>query len=229
MYHADVPLWTGRAGALIMAWAWSILAFGVAINAYVESRHDQHLASTLAPPGAVIKIEDGDVFKAGAVILAVCLVIFVITSLYLAMLLIRPASLNHSRFIAIQAGTLAFFATWLFAVLVPYTHFVRTRSAIITASIGGQPLPQSIINSLVQSVGRQSGLTPRYRDHGYLRLVAILPWFTLLFTIIASTLLYVAASRAKELHHTQPVSEVTQDTSEAKVLDGAVIEKTESA
>lgn len=189
---------------------------------------------------------DTDVFKAGAVILAVCLVIFVITSLYLAMLLIRPASLNHSRFIAIQAGTLAFFATWLFAVLVPYTHFVRTRSAIITASIGGQPLPQSIINSLVQSVGRQSGLTPRYRDHGYcksicyflvyllirwylVRLVAILPWFTLLFTIIASTLLYVAASRAKELHHTQPVSEVTQDTSEAKVLDGAVIEKTESA
>ena len=187
-----------------------------------------------------------DVFKAGAVILAVCLVIFVITSLYLAMLLIRPASLNHSRFIAIQAGTLAFFATWLFAVLVPYTHFVRTRSAIITASIGGQPLPQSIINSLVQSVGRQSGLTPRYRDHGYcksicyflvyllirwylVRLVAILPWFTLLFTIIASTLLYVAASRAKELHHTQPVSEVTQDTSEAKVHDGAVIEKTESA
>ena len=29
MDHADVPLWTGRAGALIMAWAWSILAFGV--------------------------------------------------------------------------------------------------------------------------------------------------------------------------------------------------------
>ena len=29
MYHADVPLWTGRAGALIMAWAWSIIAFGV--------------------------------------------------------------------------------------------------------------------------------------------------------------------------------------------------------
>ena len=187
-----------------------------------------------------------DVFKAGAVILAVCLVIFVITSLYLAMLLIHPASFNHSRFIAIQAGTLAFFATWLFAVLVPYTHFVRTRSAIITASIGGQPLPQSIINSLVQSVGRQSGLTPRYRDHGYcksicyflvyllirwylVRLVAILPWFTLLFTIIASTILYVAASRAKELHHTQPVSEVTEDTSEAKIHDGAVIEKTESA
>jgi len=51
------------------------------------------------------------------------------------------------------------------------------------------------------------------------RLVAILPWFTLLFTIIASAILYAAASRAK-----LPQSNVTQDISAEKMND-----KTESS
>jgi len=48
------------------------------------------------------------------------------------------------------------------------------------------------------------------------RLVAILPWFTLLFTIIASAILYTAAPRAK-----MPQSNVVQDISEEKINDKA--------
>ncbi|KAF5354186.1 hypothetical protein D9756_006919 [Leucocoprinus leucothites] len=172
-----------------------------------------------------------DVFKTGAIITAVCIVIFVLTSVYLAILLIRPTSFTRPRIIAIQGGILAFFAAWLFAALVPYTHFFRTRSAGISASLGGRPIPQSILQPLINSIERQTGITPRYRDHGYLRLVAILPWITLLFTIIASVTLYVAASRSKTLHHTRPAAESAGGKDAAETSDKAdspVTEKVES-
>ena len=108
-----------------------------------------------------------DVFSTGVVILIVCLVIFIITCLYIIMLLTRPMSFNSSRFIAYQAVILAFLAAWLFAVLVPYTYFFSTRSVTVTVSISGQPLPQSIVDALVQTLGRQNGLSTRYRDHAY--------------------------------------------------------------
>jgi len=54
--------------------------------------------------------------------------------------------------------------------------------------------------------------------------VAILPWFTLLFTIIASAILYAAASCAK-----MPQSNVTQDISEEKMNDKTEISVTEKS
>lgn len=111
-----------------------------------------------------------DVFSSGVVILAVCLVIFIITCLYIVMLLARPMSFSSSHFITYQATILAFLAAWLFAVLVPYTFFFSTRSVTVTVSIGGQPLPQSIVDALIQTLGRQNGLSTRYRDHAYCEL-----------------------------------------------------------
>jgi hypothetical protein len=49
------------------------------------------------------------------------------------------------------------------------------------------------------------------------RLVAILPWFTLLFTIIASVLIYMAAAQTKTLHHTQ----VGEAAGAARASEGA--------
>ncbi|KAJ3575021.1 hypothetical protein NP233_g1364 [Leucocoprinus birnbaumii] len=217
----DVPFWLERIIALGMAWAWSIIAFGTAINAVVKSNHQKAEVRALAPTGTQVDINDNDIFSAGAVITAVCIVIFVLTSLYLAILLIRPTSFTRPRLIAIQGGVLAFFAAFLFAALVPYTHFFRTRSAGITASIRGLSIPQSVVDSLINSIGRQNGLSPEYKTQGYLRLVAILPWITLLFTIIASATLYIAASRTKQLHHAQPISDSQPTSATAEANDKA--------
>lgn len=73
------PLSTLRLAALTIACAWSIIAFAfgsslfssltwpctdinLAIDAYVKSRHDQHLVSALAPQGAVANLGDGGAF-----------------------------------------------------------------------------------------------------------------------------------------------------------------------
>lgn len=118
-----------------------------------------------------------DVFSTGVVILAVCLVIFIITCLYIVMLLTRPMSFSSSRFITYQAVILAFLAAWLFAVLVPYTYFFSTRSVIVTVSIGGQPLPQPIVDALIQTLGKQNGLSTRYRDYAYCEFICY-SWYT---------------------------------------------------
>lgn len=152
----------------------------------MKSNQDKRRVKALAPIGTDVDVNDSgelpfppscpssqqhiDVFKTGAVITAVCLVIFVLTTLYLVILLARPTSFTRPRFIASQGGILAFFAFWLFAALVPYTQFFRTRSAIITATLDGTPIPQSVVQSLVQSQGAQHGLTPVYKDHEYRKL-----------------------------------------------------------
>lgn len=174
----------------LLTWLWPDI--NLAIDAYVKSHHDQHLVSALAPQGAVINLEDGgafilpivitynnysDIFSTGVAILTVCLVIFIFTCLYIVMLLTRPVSFSSSRFITYQVAILAFLAAWLFAVLVPYTYFFSTRSVTVTVSIGGQPLPQSIVDALLQTLGRQNGLSTRYRDHAYREFICY-SWYT---------------------------------------------------
>jgi len=214
MARSDSPLWTARVLSLFMAWAWSIIAFASAIHAVVKSNHDKATVRALAPPGTQVDIDDSDVFKAGAVITAVCIVIFLLTSAFLALLFFRPTARARSN--TIQGGLLAFFATWLFATLVAYTQFFRTRSAVIRASLNGVAIPQSLIDALE----KQNNLSPVYRKLLYLRLVAILPWFTLLFTIIASVILFMTASRSNANAAAGPAqgsttNEGTNRTSEA--------------
>ena len=108
-----------------------------------------------------------------------------------------------------QGALITFCGVWLFASLVPYAHFYRTRRAIVEASIGRVPLPANA----VQTVERVLGLTSRYRDFYYrknyfakslaidgfglsppVRLVAILPWFTALCSLITAAMLFVSAA-----------------------------------
>jgi len=206
------PLWTARVVSLFMAWAWAIIAFAAAISADVKSDHDKAKVRALAPKGTQVDINDKDIFSTGAVITAASITIFVVTSISLFIIFFRPTTRPRTN--TIQGGLLAFCAVFLFATLVPYTHFFRTRSAVVHATLGGVPVPQSIIDALQ----KQNHISPVYNTLSYLRLVAILPWFTLLFTIIASIVLLMAASRARA--HTPTAVEgthhgTTNRTSEA--------------
>ena len=61
------------------------------------------------------------------------------------------------------AAALAVLSLWLFATLVPFTDFVATRSAKVSASLGGTPLsPQEI-----QAYQDALGLTSVYHKLGY--------------------------------------------------------------
>jgi len=209
-----VPLRNAILGTLAMTWAWGVIAGSVGLNALIKSNQQKSRFRKTIPPPTVITINTNDVFTSGIVLTTVCATIVVICTIYFLLLALSPT--RFTRTLRIQGGILAFFATWLFATLVPFTLFVARRSAKITARIGNIQLPDSVI----QGAEKEFGTTSVYRQIGYLRLVAILPWFAFLFTVIAAVVQFHAASSNSDstTHIATPAA--ANDTNEnEKVID----------
>jgi len=177
-------LWILRSTALSLTWAWATASAAVGLNALVKSNQLKTKIRHETPPPAVVVIDDHQMARVGTVLTSVCTALAVYCSL-VALLHVRgPLSPGAFRFLGVL---LLFFGLWVFAALVPYTHFFRTSGASITALIDGVPLPASI----VQAASASLGLTGRYKDLHFLRLVAILPWFTVLFSLITAILFFI--------------------------------------
>jgi hypothetical protein len=170
-----------------------------------------------------------DVFSSGVVVTTVSALIAVICTLTIIHIVFFPAS---SRIDRIHGIMLAFCAVWLFVTMIPFTAFVANRSADVTATLNGVALP----SSLIDRAERTLGVTRVYKDISYctvfwsfeyqsgflivffplVRLVAILPWFTVLFTAIAAGVLFTASSRATATTETHieeaPKSPTDSDT-----------------
>ncbi|KAF8628291.1 hypothetical protein AX17_005995 [Amanita inopinata Kibby_2008] len=187
----ETPFGLVCVATLVLAWAWSLVAVGAGLNALVKSNQLKNRVKHIVPPPTVVVIDDNDVFQTGVVATTVSALVALLCTIFVLFHLRAPLSSFPLR---IQAFLLAFCAAWLLAALVPYTHYYATRSAIVAAFIGGTQLPEAA----VQTVQRSLGLTSRYKDLWFLRLFAILPWFTFLFTLAASVVLFMAASRASD-------------------------------
>lgn len=179
-------------GALAMTFAWGVIAGSVGLNALIKSNQQTtKLKKSVGP--IQLDINTKDVFNSGAVLTTVSALIAVVSLLFLLLSFIstKRRTSNH-----IQGGILAFLATWLLATLIPFTLFFATRAAKVTARLGGITLPQQAIEQAEKSLG----VTGVYKEIGYLRLVAILPWFTMLFTFIAAGVLFAAGSRTSSTY-----------------------------
>ncbi|KIK63336.1 hypothetical protein GYMLUDRAFT_241834 [Collybiopsis luxurians FD-317 M1] len=201
---ASIPLRMPRLISLFMAFAWAVIAGSAGLNALVKSNQQQSSVRKILPPGTTLDVEDNDVFHTGVVITTVSALIALLTFIYMVILLsamsstrkTSPTSLTRSarlsnRILPFESISLAFCAIWLFATQIPFTHFFATRSAGVRAFSGGV----EINPALVQIIQNELGFETTYRKIGYLRLVAILPWFTILFTAIASAVSFAASRR----------------------------------
>ncbi|KAJ3757578.1 hypothetical protein EV360DRAFT_45739 [Lentinula raphanica] len=193
-----VPLKTHRLLALFMAFAFAVISGSVGLNALVKSNQQKSTVKKLLPEGTTLTVDDDDVFQSGIVITTVSALIALLTSIYMLNLLLSYHKTHASRFthlsnrlLPFEWVSLAFCAIWLFATQIPFTHFFATRSAQVSAFIGNVQVPPS----LVQIVENQLGFTTVYRHISYLRLSAILPWFTFLFTSIAAVVSFLASRR----------------------------------
>jgi len=186
-----VPMKVAVLSALGMAWAWGVIAGSVGLNALIKSNQEQSRFKKLVPAPTVLTINVNDVFRSGVVLTTVSALIALLSFLMILHILFSSAT-NHAKALRIQAAILTFCAVWLFATIIPFTFFFATRSAKVTASLNGLQLPSTLVNQAEKSLGS----TSVYKKIGYLRLVAILPWFTDLFTAIAAIVLFMAASRA---------------------------------
>lgn len=91
---------------------------------------------------------------------------FIIALVTLSALAIVFRSRTRPKFFVILGSLLAFASVWLLAVTIAFTVIFATRSARVSATLGGVQLPQSVIDT--QS--RALGVSPIYKKQSYRKL-----------------------------------------------------------
>ncbi|EDR09850.1 uncharacterized protein LACBIDRAFT_325712 [Laccaria bicolor S238N-H82] len=171
---------------LFFIWAFGVISVGVGAHAWVKSHQEKRAVKAAVVAPTVVSINTHDVDTAGIVVTVACGITAAFSAISALLLFLK-----HTRFFLAQSIGLCLCAIWIFAGLVAFDFYFHTRSARVTATVGGIAVPQAIINS----VEKQLGVTGVYNQLEYLRLVAIIPWFTLLFTIIGSIIFAVSAGK----------------------------------
>ncbi|KAH0578833.1 hypothetical protein H2248_003030 [Termitomyces sp. 'cryptogamus'] len=208
-----VPLRGVLLGSLLMTCAWGIIAGSVGLNALIKSNQAKSDFKKLVPAGTTVDIDDHDAFASGVVLTTISALIAVLCFLFISMQICSQRLALRS--LRMQSFLLAFCSAWLLATLVPFTDFFANRSAKVTAFIAGQQLPASIVKQAENAFG----MTSVYRHLSYLRLVAILPWITLLFAIVTSAVLFNAGSRKGRGPLADPVENSPNTTDEKDEKD----------
>lgn len=198
------PFWIARLVALGLTFVWAIVDIGLGINALLKANNLKNQFTQQIPTAIVpyiihlfdpalqvpiaVTVSDDDISQTGALVTAVAALIAlscIVMILFHLRVRLSPLALR------LQGAFLAFCAAFLFAVLVPYTVFYQTRSAIIGVTVLAIQIPENI----VQTVQNVLGLQSKYSQLDFLQLIAILPWFTVIFAVITAIMLFVAASR----------------------------------
>ncbi|KAI9573384.1 hypothetical protein HD554DRAFT_2202148 [Boletus coccyginus] len=179
-----------RRCSLFLSFAFAVVGFFVGLNALVKANKERSYINQLVVPYGIVDIGIHDVFATGAVITVICAILAILSGVFCTF---TWCPVKHkTSFCRIQSWTLFFCATWLFATLVTYDYFFASRSAQITINLHGLRVPESVIQRLANLLD----FTHAYRDVYYWRLLAVLPWFTFIFAVVAGVVLHLTASRA---------------------------------
>ncbi|KAA1472763.1 hypothetical protein DENSPDRAFT_851136 [Dentipellis sp. KUC8613] len=209
--------------ALSLSFAFGVIGGSVGLNGLIKGNQSKSHLRRIVPPGVTVDINTNDVFRSGVVVTTIGALIAVLSLIALLATFAAPTRLARP-----QGFFLAFCALWLFATIIPFDVFFANNSAKVKAFLNGVQLPPQA----VQAVQGQLGVSSRYKDMHYLRLVAIIPWFTILFAAIAAGVLlaaprepaaagvYAAEAPAPSVAMSEKEKEATQaDTKDVK--DGA--------
>ncbi|CAA7270472.1 unnamed protein product [Cyclocybe aegerita] len=209
---SNAPLHKTRAVALIVSWCFAVIASSVGLNALIKSNQEKSKLKRLAPSPTRVEIDTDDISVAGIVATTASLLIAVLASNFFFAMYLSFTKAFSARTLRLQGAILFVASFFLFGALVPYLVYFVNRHAEVTAFVGDTQLPDSV----VKAVESASGSTSIYKDIYYLKLVAILPWFSLLFALIAAGILFKAGSST-------PKAEVTPaaDSSSASEKEDA--------
>lgn len=72
-------------------------------------------------------------------------------------------SKTSPKVFTIIGSLLAFTSLWLLSVTIAFTVIFATKSARVTASLGGIQLPQAIVDAQARALG----VSPLYKDQSY--------------------------------------------------------------
>lgn len=147
-----------RLAALALSCAWGIIAMSTGINALAKSNDQKRTLKHDVPAAVSVRIDTDDVIRSGIVLTVVCGLIALVSFLALLHALISHPKHDRRAVHPPRAGAfaLAFLSVWLFATLVPFTDFVATRAAKVTASLGDTPLSPAEIQAYQNALGLTS-------------------------------------------------------------------------
>jgi len=203
------PLKTARLVTLGLSWVFAVIAACVGLNALIKSNQEKTKLKKLGAP-AVVDIDTSDIFNVGVVATSASLLISVLVGNFVGGMVIPATRALAARTLRLQAIILTLACVFLFGAMIPYMVFFVNRQASVKAFVNGVRLPDSI----VKGVEASSGSTRVYKDIFYLKLVAILPWFSLFFSLIAAGTLFAASSRMST-----PAPQVAEQTSSPSMTE----------
>ena len=175
--------------ALFFTFDFAVIGAALLIHAFIASNDQVDHLRAVIPRGTVLNVNrDGgstlntffstlvthtslppDITTTGKVSTAVHgLIIALVT---VAAYAVFNRSKTRPKFFAILGSLFAFTSLWLLSLTIAFTVIFATKSARVSASLGGVQLPQSIIDA--QS--RALGVSPIYKDQSYRELQ---PWAT---------------------------------------------------
>ncbi|PPQ75170.1 hypothetical protein CVT26_008700 [Gymnopilus dilepis] len=202
------PLKTTRLLTLGLAFCFAVISGSLGLNALIKSNQQKTQLKKLGAP-ATVDIDTHDIFDSGVVATVASAVIAILVFLFLLGTYLPFTRSLTGRTLRLQAVSLSLAWLMLFGSMIAYMIFFVNRQAGVKAFIGNIQLP----DSAVQAVEKMTGQTGVYRHIHYLELFAILPWFCLLFTLIAIGTLFAAASRRTRTAAEVPASPTTNRTS----------------
>jgi len=171
--------------ALFFTFDFAVVGSGLLIRAFVASNNQVDDLRGAIPRGTVLDVNRDDITTAGRVSIAVQALIIALTTLSAYAVFNR--SKTRPKFFVILGSLFSFASLWLLAVTIAFTVIFATKSARVSASLGGLQLPQSVIDAQARALG----VSPVYKGQSYLLHAAILPWFTWLFTTIAAVAMFL--------------------------------------
>ncbi|KAF9481749.1 hypothetical protein BDN70DRAFT_875880 [Pholiota conissans] len=211
---AREPLKVARVVTLTLAWIFAVIASCVGLNALIKSNQQKSKLKKLAPSPTVVFIDTSDIFNVGVLATTVNLILAIIVSKSLIGMFLPISKAFVRRTLRIQSYIILLFCALLFGTMIPYMIYFTSHHAKVTAFIGTTQLPDSVIKSVEAS----SGSTSVYKKIDYLKLVAIFPWISLFFNLIAATVLYkaggvtVAPTEVKEVQPSSPSMTEKEDS-----------------
>ncbi|KAF9648324.1 hypothetical protein BDM02DRAFT_3129112 [Thelephora ganbajun] len=170
--------------ALFFSFDFAIVSIGLLINAFVSSNNQVKNLRAVVPRGTVLNVNRNDILTTGKVSTAVQALIIILT--ILSAYAIFNRSKTRPKFFVVLGSLLSFTSLWLLSVTIAFTAIFATKSARVSAFVGGVQLSQSIIDAQARALG----VSPVYKDQSYLLHATILPWFTWLFTTVAAVALF---------------------------------------
>jgi len=206
------PLRTARLGAVALSVAFAIAAAGVGLNALIHEHKDIDHLKGLAPAPVRVDIDVSDIDTAGKIATIANVVLAVFGAIILLLTVLPKFRVLSIKTLKLQALALLVPLLVVIGGMIPYMIFFVNRKVGVKAFIGTQQLPQS----MVDQVKARSGAEDTYKKIWYLRLLAIFPWISILFGIIAVAVVFLSASRASVDRSAAPVSPVRDSASSDK-------------